>query len=134
METVWSTEECALCHAPLRPSELDHHELACMAIAAPSLASAPEVEVPEDLAAYCRYMHLKDQEETALRTPLQDTLLPERPVSPAMKRYQDWLRDQREGYHRTGPTPPGKHVCLLCNGLTHMYPNCTGCDGRGFVA
>lgn len=123
---------CKVCEAPCRDGhELHTHEASCVAI----VAGAATVLTPLDAEAlqnYCFRIHCEDQAATNLRQNVeQDTHLPDRPPHPPSN---PWARFSRGGgYGQTFPIPEGKTLCASCNGITHMYPDCVACDGKGYV-
>lgn len=142
MSNTFATVPCDTCAAPCRPGhEHTSHQRSCRTIAvgrAPRLLALRGV----DLVSYCTEVAAADQASAHLRETTKAAGEANRPQVDGINRlinpppgqdpYGKWA-SWRERQGQTYPTPEGKTTCGMCNGITHMYPNCSGCDGKGYL-
>lgn len=125
METGYSTHACPVCEAPLRSGEYNPHIKGCIKLTLASMSSLQPKPSPSELAIECKRIHDEDQASTHLRLNIPPQHEPRQP--------HGWGWGSRGGGGQTFPVPEGKKLCAHCNGITHMYPNCGNCDGKGWV-
>lgn len=139
VSTSYDTVPCNTCAAPCRPGyEHAAHERSCFAIDAGRTPHIIPLPAGESLDSYCHRIAAEDQAKAHLREttkahPPNDNItgIPKDLGQRDQGRWTGWA--ERQGQGQTFPTPEGKIRCAMCNGITHMYPNCSGCDGKGWV-
>jgi hypothetical protein len=132
---------CVVCDAPVPVWDYKPHIKSCAKIKLGLQRPSGDLAHADRMAAYQRNAmqgHPAWSPETgAGKEPLEqlkDDIIADRSKE-ATDKVRNWYQHQRELYGNPRPSavPEGRFKCHHCNGLTHMYPDCVNCDGRGWV-
>jgi hypothetical protein len=129
---------CTICQAQVPVWDYASHLKCCVRINLGAKCDPADVAKADRLAAYQRNAMASPEHAYPPEVP---THLPAPPGAPGepdnlSDRQRDALHKARSWYeqreHRS-QVPEGRSQCACCNGLSYMYPNCSACDGRGWV-